>query len=244
MPNWSCVAAGLTLVLLTRPLPATTWEEATVEDPIFTANTCSVHEWASYGDYIYSWPSKYDFVFWPLTDGHGIWHCETSGFTAFIDDFEGLSDQERVDIAVYLVVSHDGESDLEARLKLLEGTYARRDKDPHFDNQLLRVLARWYQELGQLERANEYRRQAFEQIKEFLDTDLAPLDSFQYLYLAANYARQFGQTADSDQYLAQLEEAIEGNADPELESHVEWLSELARETKLIEAGGHLDPVIE
>ena len=124
---------------------------------------------------------------------------------------------------------------------LLEGTYKLRKMDTRFENELLRVLGRWYQNLGQIDRANEYRRKAFELLKQNLNSDLDEGTKLEYLYLAANYARQFGMVTDSDRYLADLERAIQQITDPKLVAFGEYLSELAGETKLIQVGGKLDP---
>ena len=238
------VVFGFVIALLTLPSLATTWTESKVEDPFLPGKVCSVHEPMSYGGYIYRWPSKYDFVFWPLTDVHGIWHCEHSGFTSFIGDFEGLSDKERADIAVYLAANYEGKDDVESRLKLLEDTYSLRTTDSQFENKLLRVLARWYQDNGQVDKANGYRRKAFEELKGFLKVELMEERRLEYLYLAANYSRQLGEVAASDRYLVELEKAIENITNPELSGLGEYLSELAKETKLIQPGGQLDPVLE
>ena len=68
---------------------ATTWSRILVDDPLLPGRKCRVHAIASWGTYIYEWPSKYDFVFWPVTDEKAIWYCEESGFAAFVDDFDG-----------------------------------------------------------------------------------------------------------------------------------------------------------
>ena len=167
-----------------------------------------------------------------------------SGFTALIGDFDGLSDAEVTAIRAYLATNYNGRSDPVTRLNLLEEIYWHRTKDAAFNNWLLRVLARQYQDIGLLERSNDFRLQAYEQIKAFLETDLPDLPRLKFLYLAANYARQFGDIADSDRYLKQLGKAIEGISDTALSDHLEYLSALAGQTRLIQPGGRLDPVWE
>ena len=88
------VVISLLLIFCPLAVYSTTWGELEVDDPILEGEKCAVHQPASYGSYIYRWPSKYDQVFWPLTDSHGIWFCQESGFTAFIDDFADLSPEE------------------------------------------------------------------------------------------------------------------------------------------------------
>ena len=242
------VARSLLLGMV-LPLPAfaplaTTLSEAEVDDPVAPGQTCRVQKPGSYGSYIYYRPSRFDFVFRPLTDSVGIWHCERSGFTALIDDFDDLSHAEVTAIRTHLAINYTGRSDPVTRLELLEEIYRHRTKDAAFNNRLLRVLARQYQYIALLERANDFRLQAYEQMKAFLETDLPDLPRPEYLYLAANYARQFGDIADSDRYLKQLGNAIESISDTALSDHPEYLSALAGQTRLIQPGGRLDPVWE
>ena len=230
------------LTLPTFPSLATTWAHSEVEDPIAPGKTCQVQKPKSWGSYIYDWPSKYDLVFWPLNDPAALWHCEHSGFTALIGDFEDLSKPEIALIRNYLAKNYDANDDLETRLTLLEDIYRLRHKDAHFRNRLLRVLIQLYLVTGSLETANGYRHEAFEQLKTFLEDDLSVSARLEYLYLAANYARQFGDSPASDRYLAQLEDAINGITDPELSAQIKFLAELAKETRLIEPGGRLVPI--
>jgi hypothetical protein len=65
--------------------------------------------------------------------------------------------------------NYRGGSSIQGQLRLLEGIYALRDGDEIFRNQLLRILARWHQSLGNVEGANLYRKQAFEGIKVALE---------------------------------------------------------------------------
>jgi hypothetical protein len=110
----------LLYILLVFPIStqATTWGETEVDDPILDGEKCSVHEPASWGGYIYRWPSKYDQVFWPLTDIHGIWFCENSGFTAFIGDFDELSDIEVGHIKELLKAEYKPPVTIESKLAL------------------------------------------------------------------------------------------------------------------------------
>ncbi len=220
---------------------ATTWGGTQVNDPIKEGETCDVYQPASYGSYIYHWSSKYDQVFWPLTDEHGIWFCKKSGFTAFIGDFEGISENEKSDITKYLQKNYKGKGDIESKLVLLEGIYALRNTDDGFRNKLLRVFSRWYQDLGQIEKANDYRRKAFVDIKVKLQTKLPEGQKLQYLYLAANYSRLFGEIDESDKYIKQLITATKNLENKKLKGFSAYLTKLAKETKYIQPGGKLHP---
>lgn len=223
---------------------ATTWGNTEVSDPIDPSLKCKVREPMSSGSYIYQWPEKYDQVFWPFTESGGIWFCDGTGFTAFIGDFEGLVEDERRQIASYLKDNYKKDSSIAAQLKLLEEIYVLRKKDERFNNQLLRILARWYQNLGEIDKANAYRRSALEQIQQSLKGNLPEDQRLQYLYIAANYSRFFGNAEASQKYVEELQGAILGLKDKELSGLAEYLSELVKDTPRIKPGRILDPELE
>lgn len=236
--------AALVMLMLATGSPgahATTWLQKTIPDPIADRKTCAVHEPGSYGSYIYEWESKYDQVFWPLTVPNGIWFCEHSGFTAFIDDARNITPAQKTAIAAWLKQNYRGDRSIQGQLRLLEGIYAIRGGNEEFGNRLLRVLARWHQSLGNVEEANRYRRQAFNGIKAALEGKLEEARALEYLYLAANYARLFGDVQASDRYLTSLAAAITGSKNDELKGFGHYLAELAKQTPSIKPGGVLDP---
>lgn len=208
---------------------ATTWAETSVPDPIDSSKKCDVHSPLSYGSYIYGWPSKYDQVFWPFTDQAGIWYCKDTGFVAFIDDFGDITPDERKAIAEFL--ARKGKpADFKGRLERLEEIYALRHKDPRFRNRLLRILARWHQELGDRDRANAYRKTALADILKSLEGELPEDQRLMYLYLAASYSRLFGGIAASDRYFSLLQTATGSVKDKKFAGYAKYLSELADET--------------
>lgn len=235
------VYATLILLAVSPGVHATTWAKTTIRDPLANKKTCAVHEPSSYGGYIYQWESKYDQVFWPLIDPHGIWFCKHSGFTAFIGDVKDITPAQKTAIGAWLKQNYRGDSSIQGQLRLIEGIYALRGGDDQFRNRLLRVLARWHQSLGNVDAANRHRRQAFDGIKLALEGKLADQRALEYLYLAANYSRLFGDAEASDRYLAKLSVAIAGIKDDELKGFGDYLTELAKETPSIKPGGVLDP---
>jgi len=68
---------------------ATTWAPKKVVCTLCkTENTFM--EIASYGTYIYNWPEKFQYIFWPLTDANVLYSCKKCRLTAFMWDFEQL----------------------------------------------------------------------------------------------------------------------------------------------------------
>jgi hypothetical protein len=222
---------------------ATTWAEPKpVPDPVRNGAKCHVSQPMSSGSYIYQWPSKYDQVFWPLTDPNGIWFCQESGFTAFIDDFE-LTDAERAavaaELASYKTIKRPS---LRQKLMLLQKSYAARKLDARMKTRLPRVLAYYYEtELGDFDGARAFRRQALEMIEATLPTELPEADRLEYLFVSAVYSREFGDLEKSRTTVSTLEQALEGSKDEKLKGFVEYLTELKDDIDKIVPGGPLIP---
>ena len=105
----------------------------------------------------------------------------------------------------------------------------------------MRVFEQWHQKSNNLLKANEYRKIAFEYIESQLKTELPEYTKLEYLYLAANYARLFGNPEKSQNYLLLLNSAIENVKDKENSDFAEYLKELSIETPNIRPGGKIDP---
>lgn len=235
------LSALIIALCLSSPCFATTWAPERVEDPVMNRATCEVQSPMSSGSYIYRWPSKYDHVFWPIGDEAGIWFCEDSGFTALMGDFDGVTDAERSAIRAYLAEHYTGSADLGTKLALMEGIYALRDKDAAFRNMLLRALARWHQDLGDFDKANDYRRQALAQIRTLLEGELPAETRLEYLYVSCNY-EVFLEGADAQACVARLRAALDTTTDEALSGYVDYLRELVEDTPRIRPGDRLDPV--
>ena len=241
--NYLILLVSVVSTLFWSNVYSTTWGESEVDDPIIKGKKCAVHEPASYGSYIYSWPSKYDQTFWPHTDDQGIWYCSESGFIAFIGDFEEISESEIIKINAYLKGKAVDVSKVEEKLKHLENIYSLREKDKHFNNHLVRTLAYLYERNNNQLIANRYRARALEEIETDLLTDSNEYQKLTYLYVAANYSRQLGNYEKSDSYLENLISAISSIQDKELEGFGEYLTELLSHTPYIEKGGNLMPTV-
>lgn len=220
---------------------AIVWAETEIDDPILAGAKCTVHEPGRYDSNIYQLPSKYDMVFWPFTDSKGIWFCKKSGFTAFIGDFSTLHASEVESIKSYLSQNPPKDDSIQSRLILLENIYALRYKDREFENRLLRVLARWHQNLGDIDKANQYRRKALAGITRALEGRMEESQRLEYLYLAANYTRQFGHKERSNQYLLALKQTLKKADQEHLAKLARYISALYPDSIHIKKGGVLDP---
>lgn len=229
---WACV-----------PAVATTWGETTVVDPV-SGKPCKVPTPASMGSYVYEWPEKYDQVFFPVTDGAGIWTC-VSGFAAVIGDI-ALSTGEKQRIAANLAALPASEripKDIAGKLRRAEALYLLRDLAPERRALIHRILAYGFEDLAaDADRAAFHRRAALEiMLARLADESLPPATRMEYAFVSANYVREFGDGARADRLLAQLEALIADSAGSRGESYARYLGSLIASARTIAPGGRLAP---
>jgi hypothetical protein len=212
---------------------AITFAPATRPDPFASGKTCDTPELASYGSYVYGWPSKYDLVFSPQDYPMWIWRCAASGFVSFPEDFEKITDVERPKIAAYLAEAKFGPKFKEGGitdelLVHLEKVYARRDKDERFRAYFMRYLA-WQYRAKPI--ADDYRRKAFDIHKKMLDGGALKGDELiETLYVLGFYAYKFGRIEEAKAYFSRMKEVE--TIDPETKKPrrgIPYLDELAKE---------------
>lgn len=237
--------AALTALLAcaSAPAAATTWGDDKIKDPV-TGRSCKVQSPMSSGSYIYHWPEKYEQVFWPLTDRNGIWVCPGSGFAAFIGDID-LDDAEKSRISDFLRDAPPLPKNPEAAqiLERLESVYGLRTLDPDERSRILRALAHHHEVTGSQGNADALRRQAGVIMEDRLaDAGLEPELRLQYLFVTANYAREFGRTDEADSKFEQLSSLLTEVADGDaLNGYAQYLRELMASARTISPGGVLAP---
>jgi hypothetical protein len=226
--------------LCAAPAAATTWVAADIDDPLAPGRKCEGQQPASWGSYIYHWPSKWDQVFWPHVDPEGVWTCPASGLVAFMGDLE-LTDAEKAKLRAYLdALPERSVRSRAGQLARLEAVYALREKDEEFRILLLRVLAYAHEELGDAAAAAKYRADAMARMRTALAGTLDASTRAEYLFVAAAYAREAGDAAQSDRDLAALAAhlpTLQGDA----AGYGEYLGELLEDVRRIEPGGALAP---
>lgn len=160
----------LVLVCLTAPpqASATTWVDTKVECPnCHTDNTFG--EIASFGTYIYSWPEKYQLVFWPMTDSQVLYSCSKCRLTLFMWDFAELTKNELAALAPVLAAisvkwnqKRYYEVPMPERLAVAERCYEKLDRDDDWWCRFRRVQAYHDDASGNTAAAAIARRQAIE----------------------------------------------------------------------------------
>lgn len=68
---------------------ATTWAPHDVVCPVCKHKNTFMTP-MSFGNYIYQWPSKFQYIYWPLIDSPVLYSCSQCHYTAFMFDFNDL----------------------------------------------------------------------------------------------------------------------------------------------------------
>lgn len=233
----------LLLAVAAVPAEATTWSETTIVDPV-SGKPCRVSTPASMGSYIYEWPEKYDQVFFPVTDSAGIWACE-SGFATVIGDIV-LSASEKQRIAAHLAglaaAERNGEG-IADKLRRAEALYLLRDLSPERRALIHRILAYDFESMAADAGRSAYHRKAALAIMlaRLADESLPSATRMEYVFVSANYVREFGDSARADRLFSQLEALIADSAGSQAESYAQYLRSLLPLAKTIAPGGRLAP---
>lgn len=151
------------IFLLTFSVSATTW--------FSTKHTCPVckekstyQEIGSYGSYIYSWPSKYQYIYWPLTDFPSVYSCSKCHFSAYMWDFDSIP-ENKVDtlkkflFTVKLEKKYKDYLDIlmTTRLDIAENVYKILGQNNEFWCKFYRVKGYHYDQEKNKEKAKESR---------------------------------------------------------------------------------------
>lgn len=134
------------LILLPTLLLATTWVPVEKECPICGTKS-RYFDIASYGSYVFDYPSKYEYIFWPYTDGKVVYSCRKCWFACFMWDFEDIPESKHNDIRKFLdsLDLHETNGDyyvvpMSYRLLIAENIYRFLDKDDEFWCHFYRVM--------------------------------------------------------------------------------------------------------
>lgn len=168
------LAAALAYGATARGAARITWFPQEFTCPVCkTKNTFLVV--GSYGSYIYHDASKFELIFWPLTDSPTVYSCRKCRVSAFMGDFEELPKEKHEELrkrAEGLKLEYArpaGEYDRGAdylripstqRLLAAEQTYQALGRDEEFWCRFYRVLGHHYAGHKQQPQADEARRKA------------------------------------------------------------------------------------
>lgn len=169
-------AAALVFVLIgsISAATSTTWFPKEFECPIdHEKNTFLVV--GSYGSYIYSYPSKYQWLFFPQTDSPTFYLCKKCHLATYMWDFDKLPKEKLASIQKILanIKISKGFTDYQEipiteRLEIMEKVYAVLDKDDDWWETFHRVKGYHYAGEGKADKALEERKKSLELIAKLI----------------------------------------------------------------------------
>lgn len=191
---------------------ATTWFPKEFTCPIDKEkNTFMVV--GSYGSYIYSYPSKYQWLFFPLTDSPTYYICKKCHLATFMWDFDELPKEKIAELQKILTgvkVSKNfkdyTELPISERLEIMEKVYAVLDKDEYWWERFYRIKGYHYGQEGNAEKASEARKKSLEFTSKFLKNDKSKTPQ-KMLYYISGAIKHF--TNDDKGALEDLQKALE-----------------------------------
>ncbi len=240
------IAAVLLLVslLVSAQAHAVTWVQDRIVDPI-SGEACEVSSMQGPDSETYLWPEKYDQVFLPMTATQGIRYCPGSGFVDFAGDPE-LNENEKSRIAAFLAKAPRlplFSIKTSEKLQRAEAIYSLRELPESRRALVHRALAYDFEVLANdPERAKLHRKAALRiMLDQLLDEALPQSARLEYLFVTANYLREFGDAPRSDRLLTQLETLISKSAGEQSAVYARYLGSLIPTARTIVPGGRLAP---
>ncbi len=167
-----------TVLLLTYNAGATTWFPVEHTCPV-CKHKHTYQEIGSYGGYIYQWPSKYQYVYWPLTDLPSVYCCPKCHFSTYMWDFDSIPQNKLDTLTKFLAtVKLDKkykdylDIPITTRLEVAKSVYKIMGKDNEFWCKFYRVLGYHYDEDNNKDKAKEYRLKSLELARSMLSDSL------------------------------------------------------------------------
>lgn len=171
------LSVSLFVCLLAGSVSAITWFPKEFECPLDKQkNTFLVI--GSYGSYIYSYPSKYQWLFFPKTDSPTFYLCKKCHLATYMWDFDKLPKEKLEAVKKALAgvkVSKNfkeyTEIPVSERLEIMEKIYAVLDKDKDWWEDFHRVKGYHYAAEKKDAQALAERKKSLAMVNEFLNTE-------------------------------------------------------------------------
>lgn len=223
---------------------ATTWCSIEVVCPICGTKN-SFLTMLSSGSYIYNWQSKYQYIFWPLTDTRVVYSCKKCYLSCFVWDFKNIPTHRQKAIKNQLedvTFEREYESYIKIpvpkKLEIAEKIYLFLERDDEFWCRFYRVMGYHYDKAGNKEKAAESRKKALGLASKMLDEKQYAGEHKKLLLISGAMNHLLGNEKLA---LSDMNEAIELTyqnermSEEEAEGQDRYLSELLKEyIKIVE----------
>lgn len=195
------------IFLLTFNVNATTWFPAEHTCPV-CKHKHEYQEIGSYGSYIYNWPSKYQYVYWPLTDNPSVYCCPKCHFSTYMWDFDSIP-ENKVDTltkflsTVKLKKKYKDYLDIPmtTRLEIAENVYKILGQDNEFWCEFYRVKGYHYDQEKNKEKAKEARLKSLDLARFMLSDSVYFGQEKEILFIIAAMNNFIGQKDSALIYL-------------------------------------------
>jgi len=145
----------------------------------------------SYGSYIYSYPSKYQWLFFPVTDSPTFYLCKKCHLSTYMWDFDKLPKEKLdtlkkalADVSVSKPFEKYTEIPVVERLAIMELVYSHLDKDQEWWEQFYRIQGYHYGEAGAAIKAAKVRRKSLDILNEWIEDEDNPTSKKLLLYMS------------------------------------------------------------
>ena len=196
------------VVAISTNLAATTWGPAKHKCPV-CGKTETYYEIMSYGGYIYQWPSKYQYVFWPLTDTHSIYCCPHCFFATYMWDFDSIPNAKKDTLQSYLqTVKLHGKFKsylnipVTTRLSIAEKVYQIIGRDEEFWCKFYRVAGYNFEIEKQFDKAFDFRLKSLYFAKEMIRDSLRKDQQKENYIIAAGMSYFTNQKDSTSKYFS------------------------------------------
>lgn len=166
----------------------------------------------SYGSYIYAYPSKYQWLFFPQTESNTYYLCKKCHLATFMWDFDKLPKDKLPEIkkaleGVKVSKAFKDYTDIPIteRLEIIEKVYSLLGKDDTWWEQFYRIKGYHYGKEGNAATAAEARRKALDAVQKQLQNPKSDQPKKLLLYISASMKHFLG---DDKGALEDLQKAI------------------------------------
>lgn len=131
--------------------------------------TNEFYDYASWGSYVYSYPSKFQLIFWPYTSSSTIYSCKRCHLSLFMWDFRDFPEDKIADTARLLETlefsgHYKNYTDIPGsqKLRIAEKVYQLLGRDDAFWSHFYRVLGYYLARENKPQEAAQAREKALE----------------------------------------------------------------------------------
>jgi uncharacterized protein (DUF2225 family) len=218
---------------------ATTWAQKTITCPL-CGKDCKLEVIASYGSYIYRWPTKLQLVFWPHTTGRAMYFCPKCHLSLWMGDFQQVPKEKHEAIRKAIApLKQDQpakpyyEIPMTYRLRLAQAAYEQLDRDDAFWCHFHRVAGYHFDAAGQKDEAKAHRQKALARAENMLAAGITEPPRKEILFVIGSMQFHTGQNKEARATLTRVKATaipVAGKMNAEqAKGYGAYLDELAQE---------------